>query len=117
MIHRIMLIVFPYVVPRSAVASAQIDFIRMPRGVSSRQNCRDLSDSRGHVSTLVLLVSVCFHVSSDAQLVSDMFVFNRSRCYYDDAKRARSGVQQSTKSFSTDILLLLVSACFHGSWP
>ena len=74
MIHRVMLLPFSYVVPRSAVASGQIDLTRMPRGVSSRQNCRDLSDSLGNVSTLVLLVSVCFHVSPDAQLVSDMCI-------------------------------------------
>ena len=63
MIHRVMLLPFSYVVPRSAVASAQIDLTHMPRGVSSRQNCRDLSDSLGHVSTLLLLVTACFHGS------------------------------------------------------
>ena len=62
-IHRVMLLPFSYVVPRSAVASAQIDLTHMPRGVSSRQNCRDLSDSPGHVSTLLLLLTACFHGS------------------------------------------------------
>ena len=37
--HRITLIVFPYVVPRSAVASAEIDLIGVPRDVASRQIC------------------------------------------------------------------------------
>ena len=63
MIHRVMLLPFSYVVPRSAVASAQIDLTHMPRGVSSMQNCRDLSDSRGHVSILLLVVTACFHGS------------------------------------------------------
>ena len=63
MIHRVMHLPFTYVVPRSAVASGEIDLTHMPRGVSSRQNCRDLSDSLGHVSTLLLLVTACFHGS------------------------------------------------------
>ena len=44
-----MLIVFPYAVQRSAVASAQIDIIRVPRGDAARQTCEDLSDAPGHV--------------------------------------------------------------------
>ena len=48
--HRLRLIVFPYVVPRSAVASAEIDLIGVPRDVASRQICKDLSDAPGHVS-------------------------------------------------------------------
>ena len=63
MIHRVMLLPFSDVVPRSAVTSAEIDLIHVPRGVSSRQNCRDLSDSPGHVYTLLLLVTACFHGS------------------------------------------------------
>ena len=58
-----MLLPFSYVLPRSAVTSAEIDLIHVPRGVSSRQNCRDLSDSLGHVSTLLFLVTACFHGS------------------------------------------------------
>ena len=63
MIHRVMLLQFSDVVPRSAVSSAEIDIIHVLRGVSSRQNCRDLSDSLGHVSTLLFLVTACFHGS------------------------------------------------------
>ena len=58
-----MLLKFSDVVPRSAVTSAEIDIIHVPRGVSSRQNCRDLSDSLGHVRTLLFLVTACCHGS------------------------------------------------------
>ena len=46
-----------------------------------------------------------------------VFLFISIRPHEDDAKRARSGVQESTRSFRTEIFWLLVSACFRGSWP
>ena len=52
MLHRIMLILFPEVVPHSAVASSEIDLLRMRAGVYSRQKSADLSDSSGRVSLL-----------------------------------------------------------------
>ena len=63
MIHRVMLLQFPDVVPRRGFTSAEIDLIQVPQGVSSKHNCRDLSDSPGDVSTLLLLVTACFHGS------------------------------------------------------
>ena len=58
-----MLLQIPDVVQRIAFTSAAIDILEVPRSVSSKHSCRDLSDSLGHVSTLLLLVTACFHGS------------------------------------------------------
>ena len=77
MLHLVMLLPVCEVGLRCAVTLCEvgeIDLTHMPRGVSSRQNRRDLRDSRGHVARLLLLLSVCFHASPDAQLVSDVCI-------------------------------------------
>ena len=59
MLHLLMLLPVCEVGLRCAVTLyevCEIDVTHMPRGVSSRQNRRDLSDSLGHVAALLLLI-------------------------------------------------------------
>ena len=46
-----------------------------------------------------------------------VLLFITIRPHDDDAKRARSGVRESRRSFGSEILWLSVSACCRGSWP
>ena len=61
-----------------------------------------------------LLVSM--HLFSRYLAVA-VFLFITIRPHDDDAKRARSGVRESRRSFGSEILWLSVSACCRGSWP
>ena len=56
-----------------------------------RESLRPITNAEAWVIHLVMLFAGVSQLSA-AQLVSDMCVFNRIRCYDDDAKRARSGV-------------------------
>ena len=66
--------------------------------------------------SIIYTLLVSMHLFS-RYLAVVVFLFISIRPHEDDAKRARSGVQESTRSFGSEILWLSVSACCRGSWP
>ena len=64
--------------------------------------------------SIIYTLLVSMHLFS-RYLAVVVFLFISIRPHEDDAKRARSGVQESTRSFGSEILWLSVSACCRGS--
>ena len=81
--------------------------LRPVRGSESNVTQVDVS------MTYTLLASM--HLLSRYLAVA-VFLFITICPHDDDAKRARSGVRESRRSFGSEILWLSVSACCRGNW-